>query len=117
MSSTSWLFASDLNGRTTPSQFLLDHHARLAAEAEERAQQRRVQLTEQRSSQNSPEVRIRIWEKVHQLRLPLDPLHAIVNVVALSTGLTLAEVHEEQRARAQSAKAKESAGSRASAGK
>jgi len=41
-----------------------------------------------------------MWEKVHQLRLPSNPTHPILDVIAVSTRLTLAEVREEQRARA-----------------
>jgi hypothetical protein len=41
-----------------------------------------------------------MWEKVHELRLPSDPAHPILDVIAVSTRLTLAEVQEEQRMRA-----------------
>jgi hypothetical protein len=73
---------------------------RLAHEESERAERRRQELAEQRSDLNPPEVRIRMWEKVHQLRLPSDPAHPILDVIAVSTRLTLAEVREEQRTRA-----------------
>jgi hypothetical protein len=73
---------------------------RLAQEEHERAERRRQELAQQRSDLNPPEVRIRMWEKVHQLRLPSDPTHPILDVIAISTRLTLAEVREEQRTRA-----------------
>ena len=73
---------------------------RLAQEEHERAEKRRRELTEQRSELNPPDVRIRTWEKVHQLRLPADPAHPILEVIAIGTRLTLAEVREEQRSRA-----------------
>ena len=73
---------------------------RLAHEESERAETRRQELAELRSDLNSPEVRIRAWEKIHQLRLPSDPAHPILDVIAVSTRLTLAEVQEEQRTRA-----------------
>jgi hypothetical protein len=73
---------------------------RLAHEESERAEKRRQELAEQRSDLNPPEVRIRAWEKIHQLRLPSDPAHPILDVIAISTRLTLAQVQEEQRARA-----------------
>jgi len=73
---------------------------RLAHEEYERAEKRRQELAEQCSDLNPPDVRIRMWEKLHQLRLPSDPTHAILDVIAVSTRLTLAEVREEQRARA-----------------
>ena len=73
---------------------------RLAHEESERAEKRRQELAEQRSDRNPPDVRIRTWEKIHQLRLPSDPSHPILDVIAVSTRLTLAEVREEQRTRA-----------------
>jgi hypothetical protein len=73
---------------------------RLAHEEFERAEKRRRDLAEQRSELNPPEVRIRTWEKVHQLRLPADPTHPILDVIALGTRLTLVDVREEQRTRA-----------------
>lgn len=72
---------------------------RLALEERERAQRRRLELAEQRSDLNPPEVRIRAWEKLHALRLPQDPGHPVLDVVAISTGLTLSQVRAEQSAR------------------
>lgn|SRR5258708_4243253 len=79
---------------------------RLAHEEYERAEKRRQDLAEQRSELNPADVRIRMWEKVHQLRLPSDPTHPILDVIAVSTRLTLAEVREEQRTRAAHAASK-----------
>jgi len=73
---------------------------RLAHEEYERAERRRRELAEQCSELNPPDVRIRTWEKIHQLRLPSDPTHPILGVIALSTRLTLQDVQEEQRTRA-----------------
>ena len=73
---------------------------RLAQEEHERAEKRRRELAEQRSDLNPPNVRIRTWEKLHQLRLPSDPAHPVLDIIAISTRLTLAEVQEEQRTRA-----------------
>ena len=75
------------------------HAERLAFEELERAQRRRLELAEQRSDLNPPDVRIRAWEKVHALRLPGDPSHPVLDVIAIATGLTLAQVQDEQRAR------------------
>jgi hypothetical protein len=69
------------------------------AEADQRAETRRLELAEQRSSDNPPGVRIQIWEKVHALRLPRDPEHPILYVIATGTGLTLAQAQDEQRTR------------------
>jgi hypothetical protein len=76
------------------------HAQRLAMEREERAQRRRLELAEQRSDSNSPAVRIRAWEHLHALRLPGDPNHQVLDVIAIATGLTLTQVQDEQRARA-----------------
>lgn len=62
-------------------------------------QQRADDLAAQHSDRNPPDVRIRIWEKLHGLRLPSDSAHPILDVIAVGTRLTLAEVREEQRAR------------------
>jgi hypothetical protein len=72
---------------------------RLALEEAERAHQRSVGRAEQSSDLNSPGVRIRAWEKLHGLRLPSDPAHPVLDVIAISTRLTLEQVQEEQRAR------------------
>ena len=81
------------------TELIRTHAERLATEAHERAQKRRLELAEQRSDLNPPDVRIRAWEKVHALRLPGDASHPILGVIARGTGLTLAQVREEQKAR------------------
>lgn len=68
-------------------------------EEEERAHLRRSRLAVQRSEVNPPNVRIRAWEDVHGLRLPADPQHPILDVIAVGTRLTLAQVQAEQRER------------------
>lgn len=73
---------------------------RLAHEQHEREERRRLELAEQRSDLNPPEVRIRTWERIHGLRLPTDPDHPIVDVIAVSTRLTIEEVQREQQLRA-----------------
>jgi hypothetical protein len=80
---------------------------RFAQEEHEREERRRRELAEQRSDANTPDVRIRAWEKLHGLRLPSDPAHPILDLIAVSTRLTLAQVQDEQRARAVHAAAKQ----------
>ncbi|HLY53893.1 MAG TPA: hypothetical protein VKQ31_12830 [Steroidobacteraceae bacterium] len=82
------------------SQLVQTAADRLAQEEQERAERKRRDLAEQRSDANPPDVRIRAWEKLHGLRLPADPAHPILDVVAVGTRLTLAQVREEQGARA-----------------
>jgi len=79
---------------------LVNPAERLALEELERAEKRRQELVEQRSELNPPHVRIRTWERIHQLRLPSDPAHPILDVIAVNTHLTLEDVREEQRMRA-----------------
>ena len=79
---------------------LVNPAERLAREEYERSEKRRQELAQQRSDLNPPHVRIRTWESVHQLRMPSDPAHPILDVIAASTRLTLEEVREEQRMRA-----------------
>lgn len=81
------------------TELVRTHSERLAFEERERAQKRRLELAEQRSDLNPPDVRIRTWEQVHALRLPDDPMHPVLDVIAIDTRLTLAQVQEEQRAR------------------
>jgi len=79
---------------------------RFAQEEHEREERKRRELAEQRSDANTPDVRIRAWEKLHGLRLPSDPAHPILDVIAVGTRLTLAQVREEQGARAARSAAK-----------
>jgi hypothetical protein len=81
------------------NEFVRTQAERLALEEHERAQKRQLDLAEQQSDLNPPGVRIRMWEKVHALRLPGDPGHPVLRVIAMGTGLTLAQVREEQQAR------------------
>ena len=81
-------------------EFVLDYRARREQIEEEAARRRERALVDQRSPDNPAQVRVRIWEQLHQVRLPRDPGHAILPRVAEQTGLTLADVLEVQRLRA-----------------
>jgi len=78
---------------------LRSHAERMADEAEERLQKRQLILAEQCSIENPPDVRIRAWEKAHAVCLPSDPEHAVLPGIAVCTGLTIAQIQEEQRVR------------------
>jgi hypothetical protein len=78
----------------------LDYRARIALRHAEVLKQRQQELFEQTSVDNTPTVRIRIWERVHQVALPRDPSHKILKVIAENTGLTVEVVRAEQRERA-----------------
>jgi hypothetical protein len=83
----------------TALELLADHRERLALEEKERAKKRTSQFEELRSEVHSVPVRIRAWEKMHGLRLPSDPNHPILRVIMSTTGISLACLREEQRAR------------------
>jgi hypothetical protein len=83
----------------TALELLADHREKLAFEEEERARKRTTQFEELRSEINSVQARIRAWEKMHGLRLPSDPAHPILGVIASATGISLAYLLEEQQAR------------------
>jgi hypothetical protein len=82
-------------------ELILDHRARLEREQFEAAERRGRTLVDQTSPQNSPAARVNAWERLHDLRLPKDPKHAILAHVAQQTALPLADVLEVQRQRAQ----------------
>jgi hypothetical protein len=96
----SWPLTKDAELRSTQRKAPGPIRTRSELEEEERANQRRLELAVQRSELNPPAVRIRAWEKLHGLCLPSDSAHPILDVIAVGTRLTLAEVQAEQRARA-----------------
>ena len=79
---------------------VLDHRARLERMRLEAADRRERALNDQTSPVNSPDARVRAWERLHQLRLPKDPAHPILLQVAQQTALDMDQVLEVQRQRA-----------------
>ena len=78
---------------------ILDHRARFERAQLEASERRQIAMTEQRSVDRSPEQRIAAWERLHHLRLPSDPGHPILAVVAKQTELDLSQVRAVQRDR------------------
>jgi len=76
-----------------------DFRARLAVQQAEAVERRRQELLEQTSMLNTPEQRIRVWERLHEVRLPRSPAHRLLHVIADDTGLTLDQVLAEQQQR------------------
>jgi len=107
MTSHSWLFANDMQFHGTTKQAVQKRADEIAAEAFARSEKRRLAFEELESTLRSPGDRIRAWEKLYGLQLPFDSDHAILSTIARSTGLTLAQVRDEQKSR------NELAGSRA----
>lgn len=77
-----------------------DFRARQIHQQAESAERRRMDLAEQSSKLKTAEERIRIWERLHEVILPKDPAHRLVDIIAANTGLTDADVRDEQRRRA-----------------
>ena len=79
---------------------MMDFRARLVHQQAEAAERRRMDLAEQSSRLKSAEERIRIWERIHEVTLPRDSEHRLVKIIATNTGLTDADVRDEQQRRA-----------------
>jgi hypothetical protein len=76
-----------------------DYRSRIALHQAEMLERRQQELQDQISPLNTPSARIRIWERLHQLTLPKDPAHRIIESIATATGLTAEDVRAEQRLR------------------
>jgi hypothetical protein len=104
MGPSSWSFATNAEARPPRRPDPIGAvRPRGASEADERADHRRARLAEQRADSNPPAVRIRAWETLHGLRMPASPSHPVLDLIAIETRLTLAEVQAEQRVRRQGA--------------
>ena len=85
---------------SAPEDPMMDFRARLVHQQAEAAERRRLDLAEQSSRLKTAEERIRIWERIHEVTLPKDPAHRLVDIIAANTGLMSSDVHEEQQRRA-----------------
>lgn len=86
--------------RNGGGELIIDHRARLERDRLEAVQRRERALQEQRSLEHPAETRVRLWERLHQVRLPRDPGHPILAVVARQTSLQLADILEILKQRA-----------------
>lgn len=77
-----------------------EHRDRVLLEQAEALQRRQRDLREQTSAQHPAEIRIRIWEQLHQMDLPRQPGHSLMQLIAAQTELSLEQVDREQRRRA-----------------
>ncbi len=90
-------------GRPTSSASddpMQDYRTRLVNAQAEAAERRRMDLAEQCSRLKSAEERIRIWERIHEVTLPRDSEHRLLDIIAANTGLSTADVRDEQQRRA-----------------
>jgi len=82
-----------------PGEGNSEYRVRVAREMAERSARRQQEMDEQTSPLNTPYQRIGWWERLHVLRLPVDPKHPLLNVVAQHTGLSLEQIRVEQQRR------------------
>ena len=76
-----------------------EYRRKVQQQDRDRAALRASELATQMSPVRTAEERIRIWERLHGLRLPSTSAHALVSVVAAQTRLTVGAVQAEQRRR------------------
>ncbi len=89
----------DFVSSSHPVDVGVDYRARMLRERAEAQERREHALIEQRSEANTPEARILIWERLHEIDLPANPAHRLVQVIARQTGLTVDLVREAQQER------------------
>ncbi len=94
-----WEPLQDSNHLPRAGEFVATFADRMALREREREEGRRLAMAEQSAMENTPGMRIRAWEKIHDLRMPSDPAHPVLDQIAAKTGLTQAQVREEQLAR------------------
>ena len=82
-----------------PGELISEYRTRLALEQVQADDRRRLELSELTATTNTPDARIRAWERTHGLSLPRAATHPVLNSVAAATRLTLEQVHAEQRRR------------------
>ncbi|HUY83064.1 MAG TPA: hypothetical protein VMU86_00700 [Steroidobacteraceae bacterium] len=100
MTTTKWSPDSSFSSPPPSADPSIDWRERLAAQQSQAIEQRKRELAEQSSESNTPAERIRIWERLHALPLPRESAHPLLGHIAKSTGLTVEQVHDEQRQRA-----------------
>jgi hypothetical protein len=103
MSSNPWSLSSHLPPAADSAEPATGYPARIVREQIEEAERAQRERIEQSSELNTPEMRIRAWERLHRLTLPRGSAHAVLSVIASATRLTLEQVREEQRRRSEAA--------------
>jgi hypothetical protein len=104
MSSNPWSLSPNLPPAADRADPQTGYPARIARENIEEAERAQRERIEQSCELNAPAIRIRAWERLHRLTLPRGSAHAVLDVVANATHLTLEQVREEQRRRSELAR-------------
>jgi hypothetical protein len=103
MSSNPWSLSTHLPPAADSADPATGYPARIVREQIEEAERAQRERIEQSSELNTPEMRIRAWERLHRLTLPRGSAHAVLGVIANATRLTIEQVREEQRRRLEAA--------------
>ena len=82
------------------AELMRDHRARMLHAREQAAARRKRAIEDQRCSSLAAPERVSMWENLHQVRIPTDPDHPILLIIAQQTGLRLDDVRGVQRNRA-----------------
>jgi len=77
----------------------MDRRAAIERADKERAAERHAQIEAQSSPLLTPQERVQRWEHLHGVRLPSDPNHKLVRVIASDTDLAIDQVRDEQTRR------------------
>lgn len=104
MPTDAWSLSAHLSPAADHADPQTGYPARIMREQHEEAERVQRERIEQSSELNTPEMRIRAWERLHRLTLPRGSGHAVLDVVAKATRLTLEQVREEQRRRSEPAR-------------
>jgi hypothetical protein len=83
-----------------PGESVAEHRERLALQQADRLERRERDRLEQRSLELTPEQRLHLWERLHQLRIPASLKGTLGSVIANDTGLSLDQVRAVLHARA-----------------
>jgi hypothetical protein len=91
-------YASQSQSRPA-SEIAAERREQIAADLAAMQERKDRDLVQQTAMESSPETRISLWERRHGLALPRSPQHPLLQFVANSTGLQMAQVIEEQTRR------------------
>lgn len=84
-----------------PGETVAEHRVRVSLQQSDRAERRERECLEQRSPELTPLQRLRLWERLHQLRIPSVLRGTLATVIAGDTGLSIEQLNEAMLARAQ----------------
>jgi len=84
---------------SVPGETVAEHRVRVGLQQSDRIERRERECLEQRSPDLTPVQRLRLWERLHQLRIPTVLQGTLASVISGDTGLSVEQVLEAQLAR------------------